>query len=106
MYAVTIGTTLLVLLALWVLDYFEGILPRRHYRAVTARCRWEPGAVSRVVDWLKRFGFTVEDVHFQRREGLMDVDVHARVSFRPKTLLYELERQHDGDIELIAIREA
>jgi putative Mg2+ transporter-C (MgtC) family protein len=106
MYAVTIGASLLVLLALWLLDYLEDFLPRRHYRAVTARCRWEPGAVSRVVKWLRQSGFAVEHVHFQRRENLVEVDVHARVSFRPKTRLYELERQNVGDIELIAICEA
>lgn len=106
MYTVTIGATVLVLLALWLLEYLEGLLPRRHYRQITARCCWEPGAVSHVVDWLKQMGFFVEDVHFQRRDDLNEVDVYVRVSFRPSAMLNELERHNPADIELIAIREA
>jgi putative Mg2+ transporter-C (MgtC) family protein len=107
MYVVTIAATLLVLLVLWVLDYLESMLPTTHFRGIRIRCTWEPGAIVRVVEWLKRFRFKVLDVHFERTTDLKDVDVDVTVSFRNKKILYELENkaQAEHDFHLMAIRE-
>jgi putative Mg2+ transporter-C (MgtC) family protein len=108
MYVVTVGATLLVLLALWLLDYFEDLFPRTHYRGIGVRCRWEPEAIGRVVEWLKGFGFNIVDVKFQRTADLKDVDVDVRVSFGKKQILYDLEckAQDVQAFHLMAIREA
>lgn len=47
MYSVGLFTSMLVLLALWLLDYLERALPRTHYRGLIIRRRWEPGCVSK-----------------------------------------------------------
>lgn len=108
MYTLTLAATLMVLAALWVLEYFARLLPNTHFRAVTVRCRWEPGCVGRVVDWLKGFDFKVIEVHFERTADLREVDVDARVSFARKTALYALERraQADEQFQLLAVKEA
>lgn len=107
MYVVTIAATVLVLLVLWVLDYFEEMLPNTHYRGIRIRCTWEPGAIVRVVDWLKGFRFKVLDVRFERTPDLKDVDVDVVVAFGNKKILYELEQkaQAEHDFHLMAIRE-
>ncbi len=107
MYVVTVAASILVLIVLWVLDYFENLLPTTHYRTISIRCRWEPGAITKVVDWLKSFRFKIIDVNFERRKDLDDVDVDLRVSFRRKKALYELEHKAQGeqDFHLMAIRQ-
>jgi hypothetical protein len=108
MYVVTTAATVLVVAVLWVLDYFENLLPSTHYRDIRVRCRWEPAAITRVVDWLKGFRFKVIDVRFERTKDLHDVDVEVIVAFGRKKILYELERasQSQHDFHLMAIRDA
>jgi putative Mg2+ transporter-C (MgtC) family protein len=107
MYLVTTAATILVLVALWILDHFESFLPTTHFRGISVRCEWTPGAIERVVNWLKKFHFTVIDVRFERSQDLNTVDVEVRVSFRKKHVLYDLEReaQTERDFHLMAIRE-
>ena len=107
MYVVTVAATLLVLLVLWLLDYFEDLLPATHYRGIGIRCRWEPGAIIRVVDWLKAFGFHIVDVRFHRTPDMKDVDVDVRVSFGKKKILFDLEckAQEVKDFHLMSISE-
>jgi acetolactate synthase regulatory subunit len=107
MYVITLFATVLLLLALWLLDYFENLLPTTHFRSLSVRCRWEPGAIERVVDWLKKFRFKVLDVKFQRTPDLLDVDVDVTVAFSRKQALYALEgeAQRERDFHLMAIRE-
>jgi uncharacterized membrane protein YhiD involved in acid resistance len=108
MYLITLSATELVVAVLWVLDYFEEALPSTHYRDIRVRCRWEPAAIERVVDWLKGFRFKVIDVRFERTQDLADVDVDVIVSFGRKKVLYDLEHaaQRERDFHLMAIREA
>lgn len=108
MYVVTLSATLLVLVVLAILDYLEDMLPTTHFRGIRVRTTWEPGAIVRVVDWLKGYRFKVLAVHFERTPDMKDVDVDVRVSFRNKRVLYELEdnAQKEHDFHLMAIREA
>lgn len=108
MYTLTVAATLIVLFTLWILEYFAKLLPSTHFRAITVRCRWEAGCVSRVVDWLKEFDFKVLDVNFHRTGDLTHVDVDARVSFPRKKMLYKLERRAEADeqFQLLAVKEA
>jgi len=107
MYSVTLTATAIVLAALWILDIFENMLPTTHFRTVRIRCRWQPGAIVQVVDWVKAFGFKVLDVHFERTKDLQDVDVDVGVAFRNKRMLYELEQraQSETDFQLMALRQ-
>lgn len=107
MYVITFAATFLMVLVLWLLDYFEDMLPSTHYRTLRIRCTWEPGAIARVVEWLKGFRFKIQDVKFERTPDLKDVDVDLRVAFRDKRILYDLEHkaQAQHDFHLMAIRE-
>ena len=108
MYTLTFAATVMVLAALWFLEYFARLLPSVHYRDVCVRCRWEPGCVGRVVDWLKGYDFKVHEVHFQRTPDLAEVDVDVRVSFSRKKTLYDLEREAQAEqhMQLLAIKQA
>lgn len=108
LYVLTLAATLLVLLALWVLDYFERALPKTRYRNVTLRRRWEKGCVRATVRRLKALGLHVHDVSFQRpADDPRYVDIDARVGFRSKQLLDEFEQQltDEDAAELMAVRE-
>jgi putative Mg2+ transporter-C (MgtC) family protein len=107
MYAVTLTATLIVLAALWILDFFENMLPTTHFRTIRVRCRWQPGAIEQVVEWIKTFGFHVLDVHFERTEDLRDVDVAVGVAFRKKSILYDMEQkaQTETDFQVMALRQ-
>lgn len=106
LYVLTLGATVLVLVALWVLDFFEGALPSTHYRNLIVRRRWERGCIGETVDLLKQFGLRVVDTHFERTADLVHVDIELRVAFREKDRLYRLERELAGDerYQLLAVR--
>jgi putative Mg2+ transporter-C (MgtC) family protein len=108
LYLLTLGASLIVLAALWLLDYLERGLPKVRYRVVALRCRWEPGCIRAAVGRLKAFGLDVKDVTFQRTpaDGRY-VDVEARVAFTAKQTLYEFEQKltEDQASELMGIRE-
>jgi putative Mg2+ transporter-C (MgtC) family protein len=107
MYGVTLTATVIVVAALWILDIFENMLPTTHFRTIRIRCRWQPGAIVQVVDWVKAFGFKVLDVHFERTKDLHDVDVDVGVAFRDKRMLYKMEdkAQTEADFQLMALRQ-
>ena len=107
MYTITIVSTFIVVMVLWFLDYFANLLPVTHYRQIRVRCRWVPGAISKVVDWLKGSRFSIVDVQFQRTNDLHDVDVDVRVSFRKKQTLYDLEAkaQSQHEFHLMGIKD-
>lgn len=107
LYSVTAGASLIVLAALWLLDYLERGLPKVKYRNVTIRRRWEPGCVRATVRRLEEFGLQVGDVNFQRAADVRFVDIEARVAFSAKRTLYEFEQKltEDDASELMAVRE-
>ena len=107
MYSVTVAATLIVLAALWILDFFESMLPTTHFRTIRVRCMWRPGAIVQVVEWVKHFGFSIVDVNFERTEDLKEVDVAVAVAFRKKRVLYDLESraQTQEEFQLMAIRQ-
>lgn len=97
LYLLTACATLIVLLALWLLDYVGKMLPSTHYRNVTVRRRWEAGCIDATVARLKRVGLRVTNMDFRRTPDLADVDIDARVSFTSSKMLYSLERELAGD---------
>jgi putative Mg2+ transporter-C (MgtC) family protein len=107
MYSVTLTATVIVVAALWILDIFENMLPTTHFRTIRVRCRWRPGAIVQVVEWIKTFGFKILDVHFERTKDLQDVDVDVGVAFRDKRMLYKMEdkAQTEEDFQLMALRQ-
>src|SRR5206468_1984199 len=54
MYLLSAMATLLILAALWILDYVEDMLPKVRYRTVTVRTKYRVGVTAEVVGLFKR----------------------------------------------------
>jgi putative Mg2+ transporter-C (MgtC) family protein len=99
MYVLTILATLLILAALWILDYFEDLLPKLRYRTVTVRTNWRPGCVGATVQRFKDGGLRVVDASFERSDDLQYADIHVHIAFVNSAQYYNFERQLEGDAQ-------
>src|SRR5947207_7366411 len=81
MYLIVSMAIALVVLALWLLDYVENVLPRLRYRNIIVRRAWKVGCIAETVKWLKDSGLYVADVTFQRTSDLEMVDISLQVGF-------------------------
>src|SRR5437763_1239360 len=107
LYTIAVIATVIVLGALWFLDYLEDGIPKVHYRVVVVRCPWKPGVVQETVDRLKRNKLRVSDADFERSgEGLGSVDISLSVTFKDKRVFAALEREFEQDpnCDLLAVR--
>jgi len=107
MYTLSLLTTMLILAALWILDYFENLLPKLRYRTVTVRTKWKPGCVAQMVAQFKKYGLRVIDAHFDRDFDPAFADIHVRICYIRSDTYFEFERQleADPDYQLMAARE-
>lgn len=102
------GMAMLILLfALWFLDYFEDILPKFRYRTVTIRTKYHPGCVADTVKRFKSAGLRVVDASFERSLDLEFAEIHLHIAFINSGQYYNLERrlEDDSDYRLLATRE-
>jgi putative Mg2+ transporter-C (MgtC) family protein len=109
MYTVCIAATVLVILALTVLDGFECLLPKVHYRTITLRTKWKPNCVATAVDKFKSPGLRVDDAYFEREEQTPQLaNVHLRISFVKRAEYEQMERkiEADPDFDLMAAKDA
>jgi len=107
MYLMTILASLLVVLALWLLDYFEDLLPKVRYRTVTVRRKWKVGVIGETVEHFQAAKLDVVDASLERTEDMAHADINLRIAFINKDQYYRFERQLEGDsdYELISTRE-
>lgn len=107
LYVTSAFATLLVLVALWFLDYVEDGIPKVRYRTVTVRRAWKVGVIADTVDYFRKAKFDVVDASFERTGDLRDADISIRIAFVNKQQYYNFERQLEGNDEyqLLATRE-
>jgi len=107
LYLISIFATVLVLVALWLLDYLEDVIPRQRYRILVIRVKWKPGCVGDTVKYLRKSGFHAADANFKRSEDLQSADIDLRVAFRSRKHYFALENMlaEEKRYELIAARE-
>lgn len=107
LYFLCILSTLLILIALWILDYFEDMLPKFRHRIVTVRRKWYPGCISDTIERFKSAKFRVVDVSFERTDDLLDADISLVIAFMNKKQYYTFEKQLEGDTDcqLLSARE-
>jgi putative Mg2+ transporter-C (MgtC) family protein len=107
MYMLSALGTLIILLALWILDYFEDVLPKYRYRSVTVRTKYVPGVVAATVKRFKRANLRVTDATFERSEDLQHAIIDLHIAFLYSDQYYDLERQleADPDYHLVSTRE-
>src|SRR3954451_19819247 len=86
LYLIALIAAILVLLALWFLDYFEKLLPKVRYRLLTLRRPWHPGIVGETVRMIEGHeNLEVRDAGFQRLgPDLATVDIRLRIAFASK----------------------
>lgn len=87
-YMLGVTTTLLVLVALWLLDYAEEWIPTKRTRTVTVRVPYEPLVLQTVVEKFTTRGINVERADLRR---LDHDDAHADITL---TLLYRRRRDY------------
>ncbi len=106
LYGITIIASVLILCALWLLDYVDKFLPRMRYRTLVIRRLWEPGCIGNTIAFVKQHGLTPLDTRFQRTEDLREVDVQVRVGFQNKHHFYnlEVELHQDPTYQLLAVK--
>ncbi len=108
LYTLAAIATIVVVAALWILDYFENAIPKLHYRVVVVRRPWAPGVVRETVDRVQASGkLRVAEANFERREDdLATVDISLSVAFTNTTAFHALERELEADAQtqLIAVR--
>jgi len=108
LYLFGMMAAVLMLIALWLLDYVEEALPKVRYRTITLRTDWRPNCISDCVLRFKRAGFKIIDVRFDRSDDLKHVDVHMQICFLNIHQYITFERELEGDTvyQLMATREA
>lgn len=97
LYVISAFTTGLILLALWILDYMEELLPKLRYRNVVVRTKWSSHCIAATVAHFKIAGLDVVDAGFQRSEDLNFADITLRVAFTNKEQYFNFERKLEGD---------
>src|SRR5688572_29296071 len=107
LYLLVLFGTLLVVAALWLLDYLSALLPKARYRNIVLRRPWMEGCVGDTVRRLEKAGMHVVDVSFRRSDDLRFVDIDARVSFYEKKSTWDLESRvgADGIVDVISVAE-
>jgi putative Mg2+ transporter-C (MgtC) family protein len=108
MYTLTAIATVMIVTALWVLDYFENMVPKWRYRTVVVRRPWKPGVIPETIDRFKKAGLRVIDASMERSyEDLAHTTINVRCAFVRPRKYYDLERhlEADPDYDILATRE-
>lgn len=107
LYLLVFFATLLVVVSLWVLDYFERILPKVRYRTVILRRPWVDGCVADTVSRLEKVGMRVSNVRYQRSDDLRSVNIETLVSFSDPKSTWDLDQRvgPDGVVDVLSVSE-
>ena len=107
MYTIAVISTIIVVMSLWILDYFEHVIPKLRYRTIVIRRPWGEGCVPATIKRVEQAGVHVIDASFERTGDLQYADISVRIAFKNRQNYYALERQLAGDdqFQLIAARE-
>ena len=82
LYVLSGAAALMVVAALWLLDYLDHVLPTRHFRRLTVRCHWDRRNMDELTKRLQSRGLRVEQFNYQRLQSGGDVaELDITVSF-------------------------
>ena len=107
MYVLSALTTVLILTALWLLDYIEDAIPALRYRRVIVRTHYTPGVVAATVSKFKQGALRVINANFERSDDMEHAIIDLEIAFRSSRQYYDLERQleSDPDYHLVSTHE-
>ena len=109
LYVTTLLATVIVLVALWLLNYLEAVVPQMKYRLVVIRVAWTPNCVRATIDEIKSDGLTVIDTAIDRRDspaGKADLTIHVGFGRYERYREFERKLIESRSIELMATRES
>lgn len=95
LYLIALSASVLVLSALWFLNFVEKFLPKVRYRVVTVRRPWHAEVVHETVRMIESQGLKVSDASFDRHGDLSTVSIRLRISFSNREQYYALEQDLD-----------
>jgi putative Mg2+ transporter-C (MgtC) family protein len=106
-YLLSAVAVLLMLGALWILDYAEDMIPKLRYRTVRVRTKYQPGCVAETVKRFKKGGLHVVDAAFERSDDMKNAEIDLHIAFVNSDQYYNLEREleADPDYHLLTTRE-
>lgn len=106
LYGLTIVSVSMILLVLWLLTYFERVLPHRQYRLVTLRCKWRPGCIEAVLARFPEHHVHISDHTYQRIGDLSEVEVDIWLTYRQGASYRQVEDRlaNDPDVTLVGVR--
>lgn len=106
MYILAAAACLLVLMALWLLDYIETAMPKKHLRQVTVRCGYGPACITAAIRRFRDAGFEINDVSFERSHDLSQIDITLTIGFLRMEQFYRMEQAVSAaeGFELVAAR--
>lgn len=107
MYLMAMLAAVVVVVALWLLDYFEDLLPKVRFRTLTIRRKWQVGLVAETVQRFESARLKVVDASFTRSDDLTHADISLTIAFMNKREYYAFERklESDNDYQFLATRE-
>ena len=107
LYFIALFAAGFVIAVLWLLEYFERMIPRRLHKQMTLHCKWQPGAIDGVADWFHQRRANVVRISFQRWPNNKDVEIKAELVLT-KQSMKELERELEGhaEYELMALSDS
>src|SRR5439155_324155 len=84
-YTLAVVTTVIVVAALWILDYIEDAIPKLHYRTIVVRREWKSGVVLETIERVRSAGVHVAEANFERSPQLAQVDISLIVAVTNKS---------------------
>jgi putative Mg2+ transporter-C (MgtC) family protein len=97
LYLLSLASVLMMMVALWLLDYIELFVPKTRYRTITLRASYKPGCIDEAVQRVENAGLNVIDVSFDRAADLRFADIHLKVTFIRTEVYYKAQRVLDSE---------
>lgn len=108
MYTLAMMATVLIVAALWFLDYLGDFLPKQKYRTLILQTKYEIGCVASAVEQCRKAGMTVINSNFDRSPDLSTAIIQLTISFRKPEEYLKLEQQIETDprYNVMAVRDS
>lgn len=99
MYLLSTLATVIVVTALWMLDYLGNTLPKTRHRKIGIRCSYKPECVEQAITFVESAGVKVLGTSLLRSDDLSTANVDVRVAFKDDKTFRKLERALDASPE-------
>ena len=108
LYMLSTLATILVVGALWVLDYIGNMLPKTRHRTIVVRFPYRADSIDAVVKFVEGNGVRVSETGLQRSDDLRTADISVTVVYKSADAFRSLQSRLAGmnEFELIAIKES